>query len=217
MPRKGGHPRGNVIAYIWIGTAVAGLLVAMFFQDDDPNTDDAAGAGVLIFVVGGALTVAYLAVASRLDVRGGAENEADQIAAEDSRRWFARHWGPFAAGAAAVGVVAAASPFAPEPVTAQSETDQADAAVTPRTGGDLRATVRAAARAASGGRPVESVRCVEPVEAADLLLVSCAVTFEGPACQLWLAGGADDPEPLPIGVAAEGRRGRADRKMAHCD
>jgi hypothetical protein len=219
----GGHPRGNVIAYIWIGVVLAGFLAAMFFQDDDPNTDDAAGVGVLIFIVGSVLTGAYLVLASRLRTRGAADDApAVEAPATDARGWLRRHWGPFAAGAAAIGALAVATPFAPEPVTSASDAEPVEAATaasttTPTTHGDLRATIRAAARAASGRRPVESVDCMKPLETENLLLVSCAVTFEGPACQLWLAGGADDPDPLPIGDPAEGLRGRADRKMAHCE
>jgi len=59
---------------IWVVVFVAAFIVAGFFPDDDPTTDDSSGAGALAFVVGSVLTVIYLAVskttqAPRLPVR----------------------------------------------------------------------------------------------------------------------------------------------------
>ena len=64
--------------------------------------------------------------------------------------------------------------------------------------------------------------CTQPVASATGVMMidpmmSCAVTFEGPACQLWLAVGADDHGAMVLGAPAEGRRGRADDRQAHCD
>ena len=73
MRRSRRHPRGSVIAYIWIGVLTLAFLAALFSQDEDPNTDEGAGFGALSFVVGMALTVAYLAVAKRLNARTTAE------------------------------------------------------------------------------------------------------------------------------------------------
>lgn len=53
MQRRRPHPRGDTIAYIWIGLFVAGFLGALFFEDNDPNTDDSAAWGALIFIAGG--------------------------------------------------------------------------------------------------------------------------------------------------------------------
>jgi hypothetical protein len=83
--------------------------------------------------------------------------------------------------------------------------------------GDLVATIRASARAASPDLRITSVDCTKPVDTADVFLLSCAVTFEGPACQLWLASGIDDPEPSAFSDTSTGRRGRADERMAYCD
>jgi hypothetical protein len=58
---------------------------------------------------------------------------------------------------------------------------------------------------------------MKAADPAKTLLVTCAVTFEGPACQLWLAEGPDDPDPLPVAAPADGRRGRANTRMAFCD
>jgi len=45
------------------------------------------------------------------------------------------------------------------------------------------------------------------------------VTFEGPACQLWLTStvNGEPVEPTPLGDPTEGRRGRADDRAAYCE
>jgi hypothetical protein len=212
--RERRHPRGSVIAYIWIATFVAGLLLATFFQDDDPKTDDAAGAGALIFVVGGALTIAYLAVGRRLSSRNVAIGSAEAQSADGEKRtWVRRNVGPLAAGAAGLVVLVLASAVAPSPDTAPDSPERPNL----RNKRDLVATIRAAAREASSERRITSVDCVKPVDVSETLLLSCAVTFEGPACQLWLAGALDDPEPLSLSDPADGRWGWADDRMAHCE
>jgi hypothetical protein len=214
--RRRPHPRGDVIAYIWIGLFVAGFLVALFFQDDDPNTDEPAGVGALIFIAGTGLTVAYRAVGKRLNARNatGAGGEEDDVnAVPDTRRWVQRNLGPLGAGAAAVVALVLASALAPSPNTATPRAEPVH--VQGKT--DLAATIRAAASKASSDRRITSVDCINPVDVTDALLLTCAVTFEGPACQLWLAGGVDDPEPLALSDPADGRRGRADERMAHCE
>jgi hypothetical protein len=82
---------------------------------------------------------------------------------------------------------------------------------------DLAATIRAAATTESSGRHILAVDCVSPVDTAEVILITCAVTFRGPACQLWLASGADDSEPAAFGEPTEGRRGRVDDRMAYCE
>ena len=59
------HPRGRVVAYIWIAVFVVGVIAAAVLADDNPATDDAAGFGVLAAVAGTILTLAYV-VASLL-------------------------------------------------------------------------------------------------------------------------------------------------------
>jgi hypothetical protein len=60
------HPRGRIIALIWVGVFVLAFVAAALFQDNDPATDDAAGFGVLAGIVGGALTLVYALVGSSL-------------------------------------------------------------------------------------------------------------------------------------------------------
>jgi hypothetical protein len=74
--------------------------------------------------------------------------------------------------------------------------------------------VRAAARAASNRR-IEMVECPPPLEAGEISIVTCAVTFAGPACQLWIAGGDDDPEWLPLGEPIEGRVGQVNQQTRY--
>jgi hypothetical protein len=57
------HPRGRVIAFIWIGVFIVGVIAAAVLQDDNPATDDAAAFGALAAVAGTILTGVY-AVAS---------------------------------------------------------------------------------------------------------------------------------------------------------
>lgn len=123
------------------------------------------------------------------------------------------------AGVAVVVAFAAAVHYLPqpsEPDAARTAPEAADAASVTKKN-DLSAAIRAAASTAGNHRRVTSVDCVKPVDTTKTLLVSCAVTFDGPACQLWLAGGLDDPEPTPVGEPTEGRRGRASTRMAYCD
>jgi hypothetical protein len=42
MGRNRRHPRGSIIAYIWIAVFVGGFVLAAAFQDGDPKTDEGA-------------------------------------------------------------------------------------------------------------------------------------------------------------------------------
>src|SRR4051812_37624743 len=96
------HPRGSIIAYIWIVLITVGIVGATFFQDSDPKTDEGAGAGALIAIVGGVLTAVYIVLAKRLNSRnaagdgGGEEN----VGAPPDTSWVRRNFGPLGAGAA---------------------------------------------------------------------------------------------------------------------
>ena len=50
------------IAAIWIVVFIAAFIFAVLIADDDPNTDEGAGAGALAVPVGGLLTGVYLLV-----------------------------------------------------------------------------------------------------------------------------------------------------------
>lgn len=54
------HPRGRVVAYIWIGVFVAGVISVAVLADDNAATDDAAAIGVLAAVAGAILTGVYV-------------------------------------------------------------------------------------------------------------------------------------------------------------
>jgi O-antigen/teichoic acid export membrane protein len=58
------HPKKRSIVAIWAVVIAAAVVLAIIFQDDDPNTDEGAGAGALAFVVGMVATTIYLAVGS---------------------------------------------------------------------------------------------------------------------------------------------------------
>lgn len=73
------------------------------------------------------------------------------------------------------------------------------------------ATVTAVA-AKGAAAAITSVDCPPPLGSRTVLIVTCAVTFEGPASQLWSIGGADDPEPLPLGDPTPGKRGSVDEE-----
>jgi hypothetical protein len=64
------------VVLIWTFVFVAALVVAVVFADDDPATDEGAGAGALAFVVGGALTGTYLAVRYRRSIVNELKREA---------------------------------------------------------------------------------------------------------------------------------------------
>lgn len=216
---------------------VAGFVGALFFQDNDPNTDDGAAWGVLIFIAGGVLTAVYLVVGHRLNSRNAAAGGGgeDASVAPDTRSWPRRNLGPLAAGAAGVVVVIVASAFAPPSTSVSSPTAPANRQVQPqrnrapvreRTAAQpshiqnphvLAALIKAAASAASSNRSITSVDCVNPVNVTKAALLTCAVTFDGPACQLWLAGAPNDPEPKALGSPAEGRRGRVYETTARCE
>jgi hypothetical protein len=153
----------------------------------------------------------------------GREAEVEPGASSDPRRRITRD---NVAGAAAVGAgvaVVAAFGWAANSLSGRSsETDAPRTVPEPTQArsvgqGDLAGTIRAAADAASHHRRITAVDCMKPADPAKTLLVTCAVTFEGPACQLWLAEGPHDPEPLPVAAPADGRRGRANTRMAFCD
>jgi hypothetical protein len=199
-----------VIAYVWIGVIVGVLLLVLFFHDDDPQTDDGAGAGGLVFVVGGALTGAYLLVAKRLNARAGLVPPAGD-APPDTRRWVRRNAGPVVAAAAGVVVIAAATPFAPS----EPRPDEMPDTTGGRSAEALAVTVRAAADRVGDGRQVVAVACGEHDAESDAY--PCAVTFVGPACELWLADGFDDPHPvLILNSRVEGERGGVRGGVAHC-
>jgi peptidoglycan/LPS O-acetylase OafA/YrhL len=50
------------IAAIWVVVLVGAFLLAALTADDNPNTDEGAGAGVLAAIVGGLLTGVYLLI-----------------------------------------------------------------------------------------------------------------------------------------------------------
>jgi len=52
----------RAIVLIWAVVLSLAFLGAAFFADDDPSTDDPSGFGALAAVVGGVLTVVYLAI-----------------------------------------------------------------------------------------------------------------------------------------------------------
>jgi hypothetical protein len=63
------HPKKRSIVAIWAVVIAAAFVLAVIFQDNDPNTDEGAGAGALAFVVGMVATVAYLAVGQHRHAR----------------------------------------------------------------------------------------------------------------------------------------------------
>ena len=58
------NPKKRTIVAIWAVVIAAAVVLAIIFQDNDPNTDEGAGAGALAFAVGMVATVIYLAVGS---------------------------------------------------------------------------------------------------------------------------------------------------------
>jgi hypothetical protein len=82
----------------------------------------------------------------------------------------------------------------------------------------LVALVSAAARRASDS-PIVTVTCPKTLKAGEIGLSTCAVTFAGPACQLWMVINKDgEDKALPFGEPAEGRRGSYDEPsgMSKC-
>jgi hypothetical protein len=80
------------------------------------------------------------------------------------------------------------------------------------------AIVTAAARRASDS-PVVAVTCPKTLKAGEIGLSTCAVTYAGPACQLWMVVNTNgEDKPLPFGERAEGRRGSYDEMsgMSKC-
>jgi tryptophan-rich sensory protein len=80
------HPRRRVIVAIWLALFVAGVVGAILFQHNDPNTDDGAGWGALILIAGMVLTVGYLAVSSLLNSRQAGTESVYAPRAPGSRR-----------------------------------------------------------------------------------------------------------------------------------
>lgn len=72
------------------------------------------------------------------------------------------------------------------------------------------ALVTAAAERAHDVRVV-AVICGKTTKAQEIALSTCAVTFAGPTCQLWIVTttGAED-KPIPLGDPADGMRGSYD-------
>jgi hypothetical protein len=207
--RRPPHPRGTVIAYLWIGVFLVAFLGALYSLDDDPNTDEGAGAGALAFLVAGALTVAYLALAKRLNSHNAlASSAGDQRQfAPDTRPWLRRNLGPLLGGVAAI-VVIIVAPYN-DPATSKAVPPE-------RLAGVAVATVSAEANEGLHEGKVVSVDCAQTAQNG---FVACAVTFEGPTCQLWWVTTDPDgkPVPIPLDNPAEGRRGRAERQTAHCE
>jgi tryptophan-rich sensory protein len=65
------QPKKRTIVLIWAVVLVAAGVLAFLLQDDDPYTDESAGAGALAFVVGTAATGVYAAVGSYRHSRRG--------------------------------------------------------------------------------------------------------------------------------------------------
>lgn len=208
------HPSGRVIAIMWACLFVAAFVGAVVFQDDDPTTDDGAAWGALLAFVGGALTAVYV-LGSEVVVRRRGSHAAESAKHErpgltpsetvpETRPPRLRPRTVVLAVVAALVVLGAAAALDPtggddEPAGTR-ESDAPDAIPDPA------AAIQAAAARGSDA-PILSVDCPGPVSTESLTLGVCAVTFAGPSCQLWIAGGVDEPEPLPLGDPLPGKLG----------
>jgi hypothetical protein len=56
------EPNWHLIVAVWIGWFAVGVTLAAVFPDNNPRTDDAAGMGALVFVVGMAFTAIYFVI-----------------------------------------------------------------------------------------------------------------------------------------------------------
>jgi hypothetical protein len=181
---------------IWIAIFVAGLIGASIFQDNDPHTDDAAAWGALIFIAGTIVTVAYLALSPLFNSRGGGGESRSAVIV-----------GTAVAVAALLAIAGV--------LTNSSDTKSMRPAAAPaKPTTNIAVRVRAAARA-STPQHITSVDCTNAVQGSETLVVWCAVTFDGPACQLWI-GVFEDPQPVALGKPIEGRSGVVNESSAFC-
>jgi hypothetical protein len=192
---------------IWIAIFVAGLIGASIFQDNDPHTDDAAAWGALIFIAGTIVTVAYLALSPLFNSRGGGGESLSAPRAPGSARRTAVIVGTAVAVAALLAIAGV--------LTNSSDTKSMRPAAAPaKPTTNIAVRVRAAARA-STPQHITSVDCTNAVQGSETLVVWCAVTFDGPACQLWI-GVFEDPQPVALGKPIEGRSGVVNESSAFC-
>jgi hypothetical protein len=196
-----GHPNGRVIAVIWIVLLVLAFVAAIVFQDDDPTTDEGAGAGALVGIVGSILTGLY--VGSSYVVKAVREHRSSEARIElptVTRRGVRR--AVLVAAASLVALTAlgfALQGF--ERLRAHGEAETEDPAV----------LVLSAVRAASPTSRIESVDCTDERVSG---VFNCAITFEGPACQVWMIG--EDGQPIPTEEPLAGMRGSATDTGASC-
>jgi len=227
-PPRRRRSKAPVIVAIWVLVFAAAVVVAAVFQDDDPNTDDASGAGALAFIAGAVLTVAYLGLDEWLESRAAGKlpqpppgaapppvppvplRAAPRIPMSRRRKVLLT---PLVLGGIGLWVVMGVGLDRLEQ-TADSTSPAPAPAATAQASDPVEA-VRAAARAADD-RAIRSVDCTPSVSAGEASLVMCAVTYAGPACQLWMA----EPSATPMGEPADGMRGRvvhtATKQFAGC-